>query len=149
MIRMSRSEGLEGEEALDVVSDAFVAFLSRTNRPPLDAARPMLLAYTRNLARNRRRSHAYARPHDAEETGTLLAPTDPPDAALEQQEVWQRFGTCVANLQQAQRSVITLRIFNDRSSADVAAELGLDPGHVAVLLHRAKASLTHCMLESP
>ncbi len=32
---------------------------------------------------------------------------------------------------------------------DVARTLGISPGHVAVLLHRAKASLLACMTDGP
>jgi RNA polymerase sigma-70 factor (ECF subfamily) len=36
-------------------------------------------------------------------------------------------------------------MLEDRPGEDVARELGLERGHVAVLLHRAKAHLRACM----
>jgi DNA-directed RNA polymerase specialized sigma24 family protein len=36
-------------------------------------------------------------------------------------------------------------MLEDRPGEDVARELGIRPGHVAVLLHRAKADLRACM----
>jgi RNA polymerase sigma-70 factor (ECF subfamily) len=41
--------------------------------------------------------------------------------------------------------VVTLRLLEERPGEDVAAALGITPGHVAVLLHRAKQALRVCM----
>jgi RNA polymerase sigma-70 factor (ECF subfamily) len=40
---------------------------------------------------------------------------------------------------------VTLRMLEEQPGEDVAAALGITPGHVAVLLHRAKRSLRACM----
>jgi RNA polymerase sigma-70 factor (ECF subfamily) len=53
----------------------------------------------------------------------------------------------VGRLGEVQRAVVTLRMLDDLPGDDVARTLGLKPGHVAVLLHRAKASLRDCMAE--
>jgi RNA polymerase sigma-70 factor (ECF subfamily) len=53
----------------------------------------------------------------------------------------------VGRLAEAQRAVVTLRMLDELPGEDVARALGLAPGHVAVLLHRAKASLRDCMGE--
>jgi RNA polymerase sigma-70 factor (ECF subfamily) len=45
----------------------------------------------------------------------------------------------------AQRAVVSLRMLDDVPGEDVARALGITPGHVAVLLHRAKANLLVCM----
>jgi RNA polymerase sigma-70 factor (ECF subfamily) len=36
-------------------------------------------------------------------------------------------------------------MLEEASGGDVASKLGLEPGHVAVLLHRAKKELQRCM----
>jgi RNA polymerase sigma-70 factor (ECF subfamily) len=41
--------------------------------------------------------------------------------------------------------VVTLRMLDDLPGEDVARLLGVSAGHVAVLLHRAKARLLACM----
>ena len=48
-------------------------------------------------------------------------------------------------LAEVQRAVVTLRMLDDVVGEDVARQLGLTPGHVAVLLHRAKGQLITCM----
>jgi RNA polymerase sigma-70 factor (ECF subfamily) len=56
-----------------------------------------------------------------------------------------RLRGCAASLAELQRAVVTLRMLEEVDGDDVAAALGISPGHVALLLHRAKASLATCM----
>ena len=41
--------------------------------------------------------------------------------------------------------MVTLRMLDEVAGEDVAQALGITPGHVAVLLHRAKLNLLTCM----
>jgi RNA polymerase sigma-70 factor (ECF subfamily) len=59
-----------------------------------------------------------------------------------------RLRACVAELCEIQRSVVTLRLLEERPGEDVAEALGITKNHAAVLLHRAKASLRECMTEA-
>ena len=52
---------------------------------------------------------------------------------------------CMHTLSEVQRHVVTLRMLEEASGGEAAARLGLEPGHVAVLLHRAKKELQRCM----
>lgn len=52
---------------------------------------------------------------------------------------------CVNLLGRVQRAVVTLRMLEGRDDKSVARELKLQPGHVAVLLHRAKSELRECV----
>lgn len=146
LVALARREGLHGEEALDVVQDAFGAWLAlpaerRHGRPDLT-----LRALTRNLARNRRRAHALARPHLAGEAlDALDAPGPPAEERLIAAEEHERLACCVGRLADLQRAVLRLRLLDEVAGADVARQLGLTPGHVAVLLHRARASVAACM----
>src|SRR6516165_8082049 len=67
--RVARREGLGPEDAFDVVQEAFQAFIALPAARGLveagDDARKLLVVLTRNLARNRRRLAAVARPHDS------------------------------------------------------------------------------------
>lgn len=140
LVRVARAEGIDGEDALDVVQDAFAAYLARGGSPqPL----PSLRAFTRNLARNRRRLHAHARPHGP--VDAVAAEGVDPDAQLDAHADAARLDACVAALGDAQRAVVRLRLLEDRPGSDVARQLGLTPGHVAVLLHRARAALAVCL----
>lgn len=150
LVALARREGLRGEEALDVVQDALLAWATRyADRPP-DRARRTLLALTRNLARNRRRRHANARAHLGDESLDTIAANQPaPEERLVEAEDRVRLHACLAHLAELQRSVVTMRLLEERAGDEVAVALGLAPGHVAVLLHRARTNLSTCLARSP
>jgi RNA polymerase sigma-70 factor, ECF subfamily len=151
LARVARAEGLLAEDAFDAVQEAFGAFIARPDAPNLVAnseeSRKLLTVLTRNIARNRRRLHAGARPHvsDAAVVESLpdAAPTS--DQQMESREQQQQLARCVGELGDAQRAVVTLRMLDEVPGEDVARMLGIAAGHVAVLLHRAKANLATCM----
>jgi len=151
---VARAEGLTAEDALDAVQDAFQTFLTLPAAQPLieaaDAsgdARRLLITLTRNVARNHRRLHANARPHigDAAMIDGLPAAAAGADDLIAAAEDQIRLHRCVQTLADVQRAVVTLRMLDEVPGEDVAHALGLTPGHVAVLLHRAKVNLLSCM----
>ena len=154
LARVARAEGLLAEDAFDAVQEAFRALIVRDDvrglvaRP--DDARKLLVVLTRNIARNRRRLHAGARPHvsDARAVESLADEAPSSDALLESQEQREQLARCVGELAEAQRAVVTLRMLDEVPGEDVARMLGIAAGHVAVLLHRAKANLATCMAAS-
>jgi RNA polymerase sigma-70 factor (ECF subfamily) len=151
LIAVARAEGLGPEDAFDVVQEAFRTFLTlpaaRTLVDARDDARNLLAAVTRNLARNQRRLATHARPHDADPDRLAALPAQQPtvEDLLATAEDRVRLRGCVADLGELQRAVVTLRMLDEVDGEDVAAALGITPGHVAVLLHRAKANLLTCM----
>jgi RNA polymerase sigma-70 factor (ECF subfamily) len=148
---VARREGLPPEDALDAVQEAFVTFLGRpgscaTVEDPVGALR-VLSAITRNLARNGRRRHHRAAEHlsgpeHLEPVTDGAAGTDEMMARADDRE---RLQGCVGQLSFVQRRVVTLRLLEEVAGEEAAAALGLSPGHVAVLLHRAKQQLRTCM----
>ena len=68
------------------------------------------------------------------------------DELLACAEAHVRLRACVAELCEVQRSVVLLRLLDERPGEDVAAVLGISRGYVDVLMHRAKAALRACML---
>jgi RNA polymerase sigma-70 factor, ECF subfamily len=151
LARVARAEGLTPEDAFDAVQDAFRTFLTLPAAHPLiDAGAPsrrLLITLTRNVARNRRRLHARAKPHasDPELLAALPAAEAGADEIIAAAEDQIRLHRCVQTLADVQRAVVTLRMLDDVPGEDVAAALGITPGHVAVLLHRAKNNLLTCM----
>jgi RNA polymerase sigma-70 factor (ECF subfamily) len=151
LVAVARREGLSAEDAFDAAQDAFQTFLTLpTARALVDAdddSRRMLVTLVRNEARNRRRLHAVARPHVGDSGLLAELPADSPGVedlvAAAEQEL--RLRGCVQELADVQRAVVTLRMLDDVAGEDVARQLGLTPGHVAVLLHRAKGQLITCM----
>ncbi len=146
---LARAEGLAPEDAVDCVQEALCTWLdaARNGRLPGDAVEQasVLAGMVRNAARNRRRRHDRARPH--EPLVDALADVDAPvaEALLVRAEEHVRLRLCVEELCAIQRAVVTLRMLEEQPGEDVARALGISAGHVAVLLHRAKASLRACM----
>jgi RNA polymerase sigma-70 factor (ECF subfamily) len=154
LVAVARHEGLVGEDAFDAAQEAFTAFLILPQAQELvgsDWAEHTLVALVRNIARNARRLHAHARPHvsDPDAVDALRDAAPAADQRLADAQERGRLARCVGRLADVQRAVVTLRMLEDRPGEDVARELGIKPGHVAVLLHRAKQSLHECMTEEP
>lgn len=152
LLRVARREGLSPEDAFDVVQEGFQSFLTLPAARPLlgtrgDDARKLLVTLTRNLARNRRRVAAVARPHDSSDEAIAALPAEPLNLEdlLASAEDAVRLRGCVKSLGDVQRAVVTLRMLDELDAPDVARTLRISPGHVAVLLHRAKANLLSCM----
>jgi len=146
---IARREGVGAADALDVVQDAFQILIARADAPtlrerPADAAR-VLAAIVRNAARNLRRRHHHAKPHVDVDDTPLPAPTPTPDEALVNALTAAQLEGCLASLGDVHRHVVTLRVLEELSGDETAAELGLTAGHVAVLLHRARKQLERCM----
>lgn len=144
---IARREGAGAADALDLVQDAFHTLLVREDlrdRPPEEAVR-VLSSIVRNAARNLRRRHHNARPHvDVDEAALTTSEPSPEDALAHAVTAAQVEG-CMAQLGDAHRHVITLRVLEELSSDEAAAALGVTAGHVAVLLHRARKQLERCM----
>jgi RNA polymerase sigma-70 factor (ECF subfamily) len=144
LVAVARGEGLDPEEAVECVQDALATHLSRDE---VDAEHEVasLKTIVKNAARNFRRAHRRRMPHAPIEEATLPAIDPNAEALLAHAEDVVRLRACVAELCSIQRAVITLRLLEERSGEDVAAQLGITRKHVDVLVHRAKASLRVCM----
>jgi RNA polymerase sigma-70 factor, ECF subfamily len=151
----ARREGLSSDDALDAVQEAFHTFLGLPQARELadgehasaDDARRLLTALVRNAARNMRRRHFRARPHEALDEDRAATAARRVDDLLAEAEDHIQLTGCLFKLGDLQRRVVTLRMLEELSGAEVAAELGLTAGHVAVLLHRAKNDLLRCLCE--
>jgi RNA polymerase sigma-70 factor (ECF subfamily) len=152
LLAAARGEGLTESEALDAVQDALMTFLGRADAVELitrdDDSAHYLIAMVRNASRNLRRRHHRARPHDDGPVDALVADGDSVDALIARAEEQVAVNGCVAQLGRLQRDVVTLRLLEELTSDEVAAQLGTTPGNVAVMLHRAKQKLRACLTGS-
>lgn len=57
----------------------------------------------------------------------------------------ERLANCLRRLSERDRSVLVLTFYAERSTAEVATELGLSPANVRVIRHRALGRLRACM----
>lgn len=146
---IARAEGLTAEDAVDCVQEGLCTLLdlAHDGRLPEDVDQwPAVLAtVVRNAARNGRRRHFRSQPHDDVDDRPLAAADAAIDDVLARAEEHVRLRECVEELCEIQKAVVTLRMLDERPGEDVAATLGISSGHVAVLLHRAKAALRSCM----
>jgi RNA polymerase sigma-70 factor (ECF subfamily) len=151
LARIARSEGAGAEDAFDIVQEVFQTFLTLPQaRTLVDAqteSAKLLTVLVRNAARNRRRLAAVARPHhsDAALLDALPAAAPSVDELIAAAEDELKLRGCVQRLNDVQRMVVTLRMLDEVDGENVARTLGITPGHVAVLLHRAKVNLQACM----
>jgi RNA polymerase sigma-70 factor (ECF subfamily) len=144
---VAQREGLSNVDALDVVQEAFQLLLTRPDLEidPEQAYRT-LATMVRNGARNLRRLHRNAKPHTDVDAVEIDAQTPPPDTALEAAAVQSQLANCLARLGDVHQQIVRLRVLEELSGAEVAAQLGLTQNHIGVLLHRAKKELERCML---
>jgi RNA polymerase sigma-70 factor (ECF subfamily) len=151
LARLARREGLGAEDALDCVHDAFCTFLGAALRGalPADVAEhaPLVAGIVRNTARNKRRRHHLARAHQQVDANELRSDAPTTETLVAHAEECVRLRGCMNRLCKTQRTVVMMRLLEERPGEDVAATLGLTRGYVDVLLHRAKASLLVCMTE--
>ncbi len=150
LVRAARREGASPEDAVECVQDALCTFLQLAQKkelPPVRGEWPAFLGgIVRNAARNKRRRHHVARPHeDVDALPIVAADVASAETMLADAEEHVRLRACVDQLCETQKSVVMLRLLEERPGEDVAASLGISRGYVDVLLHRAKAALRVCM----
>jgi RNA polymerase sigma-70 factor (ECF subfamily) len=151
LARVVQREGVRASDALDCVQEAFVTFLALPQArllvgSPDDSAK-LLAILARNIARNRRRRHDYAKPQviDEELDSQLPSSTASADEIVALAEQHALALGCIVTLNEVQRAVVNLRLIDEVPGEDVARQLGTTASHVAVLLFRAKQRLQRCM----
>jgi RNA polymerase sigma-70 factor, ECF subfamily len=151
LARVVRREGVRADDVLDCVQEAFLGFLQLPQArllvdQPDDSAR-LLVILARNIARNRRRRHDYVMPHLADDATVLGLESEAlsADEIVSTAEQKAMALGCLVTLSQVQRGVVHLRLVDEVAGENVALQLGVTPGHVAVLLFRAKQQLRRCL----
>lgn len=151
LFRLAVREGVRADDALDCVQEAFLSFLQLPQArllvgSPVESAR-LLSTLARNIARNRRRRHDYARPHvtDEEVLQSLASDAISSDEVAIQAEQHALALGCLVTLNEVQRAVVNLRLVDEIPGEDVALQLGTTREHVGVLLFRARRQLQRCL----
>ncbi len=130
-----------GDEARadDLVQDVMTTVLERLRagevREP-DRIGSFVLGTARVLARDaRRRERRAAEVASAasREGDVAIEPRDPVDV--------EQLAAALAELTERERAIVVLTFQEDRSAVEIADELGLTPGNVRVIRHRAVARL--------
>lgn len=151
LVRVARREGLSAEDAVECAQEALSTFLQTIQRgeapTETSAWAPFVSVMARNAARNRRRRHHLAVPHESIDGKEPSSEAASAEELIARAEEHVRLRACVERLCGTQRSVVMLRMLEERPGEDVAGVLGITRGHVDVLLHRAKVALRECMTE--
>lgn len=118
---------------LEAARGGRVEHLSRLGSFVLGVANNTVIAWQRG----ERRRHALL-----EQFGPALAGV----AHLEEQCVDRaRVEECLGKLSRRAQAVLALSFYAERSADEIATELGVQPGNVRVMRHRALAQLHRCM----
>jgi RNA polymerase sigma-70 factor (ECF subfamily) len=87
--------------------------------------------------KSRERRERLLERHGQELALAAAAPHEPLDL--------ERLARCMAGLAERERTVVALSFYAERDADAIGAELGLEPGNVRVVRHRALARLRSCM----
>lgn len=154
LLSYARRRGLDPEEALDVVQDAFVSFLKLPEarsvaRAEGDEALKLLTVVLRHHTLNRRRKLGRRGRvmGDAPLEGVIErvdGGAESSESIIARAEELARVEGCILRMQRLQRLVVKLSLLDEQPHAEVAKTLGLTEGHVRVLLHRAREHVRNC-----
>jgi RNA polymerase sigma-70 factor (ECF subfamily) len=148
LLAYARRRGLDAEESLDAVQDAFVSFLllpeARAIADDEDDALKVLTVMVRHNLQNRRRKRArHDRAHVLLEQVERTGAESSEDLIVRAEEL-ARLNGCILRMATLQRSVVMLSLLDELPHDEVARTLGITGGHVRVLLHRARQHLRTC-----
>lgn len=146
LLAYARRRGLSAEEALDAVQDCFVSFLglpeARSMAQGGDDAIKLLTVVLRHNVMNRRRKHARrAVLTEVLEEGPA---SEDSETLIARAEELARVEGCILRMARLQRQVILLSLLDEMPREQVAETLGITPGHLRVLLHRAREHVRNC-----
>jgi RNA polymerase sigma-70 factor (ECF subfamily) len=147
-------------ECDDVVADIFLRAIERTAQQRSSDAGPWLFAIARSRVADfyRRRGARivtvpYAAGEEAgmsgndpgrqSESGSAITPLE----ELERAEFTELLHQKMRELTEPERDVIAFKFTDGLANSDIAALVGVTPGHLGVLLHRALGKLRGLMLK--
>jgi RNA polymerase sigma-70 factor (ECF subfamily) len=137
-------------DAEDVIQGVFLRLMKSPPQPWPDNPEGYVLRAATNAAldvlRRRKRQPPVDDPAALDMQGTLH---DERDAAsrLDEKRLAERLQQALVLLTPLEAEVFTLRFFEDRSNAEIAALLDKTPNHVGVTLHSARQKLKASLLD--
>jgi RNA polymerase sigma-70 factor (ECF subfamily) len=153
LLTYARRRGLAPADALDVVQDTFASFLTLPEAQSIarvgDDAVKLLTVIARHNILNRRRKLARHDTWPDLDVIDALPSSDTEtneDLLLHAEKLARAYG-CLLGMSRLQRAAVVLSTLDEQPGEDVAVSLGVSPGHVRVLLHRARAHVRACPLD--
>lgn len=117
----------------DALRAGKVRDLERLASYVLGTCRRVVSGWRRGAERRRNLLEVHAR------TVSSSVPAEEPPLDLD------RLTGCLTRLSERERTVVVLTFYAERSGDEIAAELGMETGHVRVVRHRGLARLRACM----
>ncbi len=147
LLHYATKRGLDIEDAMDAVQDSFVTFLTLPAARDVPREGPgalkLLTTLLQHGLQNARRKNLKRQLESPEAVDLADAIARNGEAQATRNQELARTGDCILQLNALQQRVMLANI-EERPHEDVASALGISPGHVRVLLHRARAHLRRC-----
>jgi RNA polymerase sigma factor (sigma-70 family) len=146
-----RRRGLAPDDALDVVQDSFASFLTLPEAPSIarvgDDAIRLLTVIARHNIMNRRRKRSRREASLSGMDAVLPDGSESSEELVMRAEQLARVRGCLSLMNRLPRAVILMSALDERPHQEVAELLGISPGHVRVLLHRARMHVRACPID--
>ena len=82
-------------------------------------------------------------------SATLVDPTPSPVVIAELREMQRRMKEALSRLSDEQQRIVYMKYFQDMANVEIAEAMGMTPGNVGVIVHRAVKRLRELMESSP
>jgi RNA polymerase sigma-70 factor, ECF subfamily len=130
-------------DAADVCQEAFLAALEFSRREEVRSWPALLQRLATGRAIDRLRVRLRRPPDQASpaEWDAVASPARGPAEEAQAAELGRQLRAAIAALPESQGLAFSLRYLSDLSNMEIAQEIGMTPGAVGVLLHRARAAL--------
>ena len=150
LLAFARRRGLDAEDALDAVQDSFSSFFQlpqarAISREPEEALKFLFVILRHNVINRQRKVARHARAALLlEAQAASSADVESSESLVARAEELARVNGCILRMARLQRSVIMLSLLDEQPREEVAKTLGISPGYVRVLLHRAREHVRSC-----
>jgi RNA polymerase sigma-70 factor, ECF subfamily len=131
------------EDALDCFQQTFLDALRLTGQGEIRHWPALLQRIATRRAFDRLRERYQSQKAAAKTEGRPVArsPAEPPGARLDGEELQEQVRRALGELPAEQAEAFWLRHLEELSVGEVAEQMGIEPGHVRVLVHRAAVGL--------
>ena len=131
------------DDASDCLQDAFLSALTFSRKANIRNWNALLvrLVTARAIDRLRQRIRQRSLFSGQAELRDISAGNPSPSQEAQATKLFDRLRQALAELPTQQAQVFCLRCLDDLTYEEIATELALEPSHVGVLLHRARAQL--------
>lgn len=156
LLAYARRRGLDAEDALDAVQDSFGSFLrlpearaiaSSPHSEADDALKLLTVILRHNVLNRRRQWQRRARAAAMLEAEPAARDTESSEELIARAEQLAVVRGCIDLMANLQREVVRLALLDGEPHGEIARVLGISPGYVRVLLHRARTKLVQCDTE--